>query len=188
MDALSVLLSSVTAQPAPCRLQSDDAWWSEASEILGEPGAVVVRAFSLELTARRVGRRLLFHGEILGAVEVPCGRCAEPYRHEFREPLELLLEPAPDGEAAPPGGIVLDPEDPALGRYAGDELDFGPVLVEILSLSWPMQPRCSESCLGLCPGCGRNLNSEGCGCETGGEERPFAGLEELLKQSRQRNG
>ena len=83
---------------------------------------------------------------------------------------------------------VLDPEDPEVGRYAGDELDFGAAVLEILTLAWPMQPRCRESCRGLCPNCGTNWNVEPCGCVETSVSRPFAGLKGLLERARRGGG
>ncbi len=73
-----------------------------------------------------------------------------------------------------------------LGRYAGDRLDFQPVVLEMLSLVWPMQPRCTEECRGLCPVCGSNLNTDTCSCETRASNRPLAQLGKLLQARRKR--
>jgi uncharacterized protein len=135
-----------------------------------------------------MGARLLFRGEARGSVALACGRCAEPYAHEFREPIELLLEPARGPDEVGEGGIRLDPDEPGLGRYWGEELDFTPVLVEILVLEWPMQPRCSETCRGLCSVCGTNRNLTACSCEAEGRTRPLAALGQLLEESKRNRG
>lgn len=44
------------------------------------------------------------------------------------------------------------------------EVDVTPDLREALLLAMPQFPLCSEACEGLCPQCGRNLNSGACGC------------------------
>ena len=132
----------------------------------------------------RIGARLLFRGELLGAIELPCASCAETYTHEFREAMELLLEPATERDEVPRGSVVLDPEQDGLGRYAGDEIGFENVLHDALAVSWPMQPRCSESCRGLCPLCGANRNLELCRCDSSAANRPFAALAGLMKPSR----
>ncbi len=175
----------VLETPARFELEAPATWWDEARAVFHEADLGLSRPFRADLEAYRIGARLLFRGRIGGEVEMVCGRCAAPYLCAFDEPLELLLEPAADPKAVPESGIQLDPEDLALGQYAGDELDFGPIILEILALVWPMQPRCSESCRGLCPVCGRNRNEESCNCETEEKNRPFAGLDKLLEGSRQ---
>jgi uncharacterized protein len=188
MGALSIHLDSVKESPRCFHLVSETGWWEEAREVLPEPEVVLCTPFALNLSGYRLGARLLFRGEVSGAVELHCGRCTEPYAHEFREPLELLLEPALDrGDGSKPG-IELDADDASLGRYAGDELDFEPVLRDILVLAWPMQPRCVEGCLGLCPVCGTNQNLAPCSCDASDRSRPLATLGRLLDQSKQNRG
>ncbi len=184
MSGLSIHLDSVKATPRSFRLSSGAEWWGQVREQLSELPVRLSRGFVLELEGYRLGARLLFRGEVRGAVELVCGRCAEAYVHEFRQPIELLLEPAPSPEEVGDTGLVLDPEESGVGVYAGEEVDFTPALVETLALEWPMQPRCTKQCLGLCPQCGTNRNMARCECAAGPAAQPFAELGQLLETSR----
>ena len=46
----------------------------------------------------------------------------------------------------------------------GDELDLEPLARDAVILELPLAPLCSEGCLGLCPTCGANRNTEPCAC------------------------
>ena len=184
MGALSICLENLTETPRRFLLVGDHDWWSRCRKILKEPESVIEDPFWLAIEGHRIGARLLFRGSIAGSATLTCGRCLEPYVQAFDEPLQLLLEPAPAGERLPEGGLELDPEDAALGRYQGDEIDLDAAVLELLALAWPMQPLCSETCQGLCPGCGTNLNQRSCECEAGTARRPFSGLRELIERSR----
>jgi uncharacterized protein len=187
-SGLVVRLESVVESPRPFHLESDAAWWDKVREAFGvRPGeASIAEPFVAELEGYRLGHRLLFRGRVNGKVRFACSRCAEPLEMDFAEPLELLLEPAQNPGLVPEGGIALDPEDFELGRYAGDELDFGPVIQEILALAWPMQPLCAEDCKGLCPVCGAVRSRQTCACETRQTNRPFAELGRMLEESRRK--
>ncbi|MFQ5515177.1 MAG: DUF177 domain-containing protein [Myxococcota bacterium] len=185
MSALIIHLEDVKESPRDFRLTYEAGWWEETRERRLEPDVPLRTPFELHLSGYRIGARLLFRGEAVGAVELPCARCAEPYVHDFREPIELLLEPARAHDVIGEGGLELDPDEPGLAHYAGDELDFTPVLLELLVLEWPMQPRCREDCRGLCPVCGGNRNLQRCACEAQPGLRPFAALGSLIAQSRQ---
>jgi uncharacterized protein len=187
MADLSIRVDSVTETPAPIVLETSTAWWECVRQAFQESTSKALEPFVVRLEGYRIGERLLFRGRLAGTVELDCGRCAEAYPQEFSEPLELLLEPAQNPERIPEGGIELDAEDLELGRYAGDELDFQPVILEILSLVWPMQPLCTEECRGLCAVCGRNRNTQTCSCETQAADRPLAGLGKLLEDSRKKS-
>jgi len=188
MCAWVVPVEQVKEKPRRFELEADSEWWEEVREDLKEPEAQMRRPFRLEVDGHRLGRRLLFRGELAGSIDLACSRCLDTYEESFLESFQLLLEPAPDAESVGEEGIELDPEDPELGRYAGDELDFGAAVLEILALAWPMQPRCRESCRGLCPNCGRNWNAEPCGCGDSSVSRPFAGLKGLLERARRGGG
>jgi uncharacterized protein len=186
MADLTVRCETVKETPRPFRLEADAAWWNGVRELFRDPDARLVSPLVAAFDGYRLGHRLLFRGRLTGEISLRCSRCGEPVGLSLSEPLELLLEPAQNPAQVPEGGIELDPEDLELGRYAGDELDFGPVVLEILSLAWPMQPLCSESCLGLCPMCGAARSRQECSCETRQTSRPFAGLGQMLEESRQR--
>ena len=182
MGGLSIQLRSVKETPSRFVQACDPDWWDRTREALCELEAELHRGFELDLSGYRMGARLLFRGEFSGAVELLCGRCLDPYVCEFREPVQLLLEPAVASSELAEGQIALDPDDPEVGRYAGEELDFEPVLLDVLALAWPMQPRCGEECLGLCPVCGANRNREACGCQSRDASHPFASLGRLLER------
>lgn len=167
--------------PGPFRMESGRAFWEAAAYALGD-GADPERSGHLELDGEsyRIGQRLLFRGRLRGGLALICAGCLEPFELELDEAFELLLEPAGPNAGLGESGVELDPEDLSVGRYAGDELDFAPVILEIVALAWPMRARCSEGCRGLCPVCGSNRNSDPCRCEPTSANRPFAGLDRLL--------
>jgi uncharacterized protein len=184
MSDLSIHVPSVSETPSDFRIQTTAEWWQRAHLLPAEVGIRLLEPFALQLEGYRLGRRLLFRGELGGCVELRCAACNEPFVYRHREPVELLLEPLPAGEAPPEGGLALDADDPSLGRYAGEDLDFEPVLIESLLLSWPMHQRCTEACRGLCPECGCNRNRESCECGGGAESHPFERLRSLLPRPR----
>ena len=174
--------------PQRFSLEADPAWWAAARKGLHESAAGMHRPFRLDFDAHRLGRRLLLRGSLAGSADLVCSRCLVRYEEAFDEGFQLLLEPAPASAELPESGIELDPDDAEIGRYDGDRLDFGAAVLEILALAWPMQPRCADSCRGLCSSCGTNRNVEECSCVEPAVSRPFAGLGPLLQRARRREG
>jgi len=175
-----IQLASVTETPGPFRIETTVQWWERANLLSAEPRLRLLEPFVLNLEGYRLGRRLLFRGELGGRLELECASCTELFAYAHRHPVELLLEPLPAGAEVPEYGLELDPEEDALARYAGESVSMEPVLVEALLLSWPMHARCAETCRGLCPSCGRNLNREACGCGSQAKPGPFDRLASLL--------
>lgn len=112
----------------------------------------------LKVTAEvyKHGTDVYYNGAIAGAVTCTCPRCAEefgwPLRREFRF---LIVKASPDRD--------FD-DDTGLDHYDGDEVDLGRLAREQALLALDDSVLCSETCRGLCAGCGANLNREPCRC------------------------
>ncbi|MCE2390084.1 MAG: DUF177 domain-containing protein [Proteobacteria bacterium] len=183
MGDCEIRLARVVETPRPFALKSDTGWWERARDVFAAEGGEVPRhaRWELELEGYRIGRRLLFRGELQAELGLACAWCIDPIEFPVRERVELLLEPAQNPDRIPEGGIELDPEDLSLGEYAGETLDFGRVILEILALAWPMQPRESESCPEGCERWKRKGSQRP--TAPAGANRPFEGLDELLRKA-----
>ena len=95
-----------------------------------------------------------------------------------RRPLSSTFSwcPAPSTPARQRG---IDPEDLDLDYYTGEIVDLESLLREQIILMMPLKPLCDETCKGLCPHCGANLNHETCTCATDAVNSPFAQLAKL---------
>jgi uncharacterized metal-binding protein YceD (DUF177 family) len=186
MSAFQVRVASIEETPASFALESDAAWEESAREFFAQQGGEAPSHARARLTLEgyRVGRRLLFRGQLEAELGLTCSWCVEPIEYPVRERVELLLEPSQNPERPAEGSIVLDPEDIGLGQYTGDTLDFGNVILEILALAWPMQPRGSDRCPEGCPRWQRPERAE----EGDKKIRPFAGLDQLLQARRKTAG
>lgn len=116
-------------------------------------------AISVELQLFRQGHEVLVRGRLSGEVSMQCAACLEPVKVEVEAPVELLF--------APPGATPEFAEDDPLSEMDvlhHDHLvvDVAEPLRELLIVSLPMAARCSESCKGLCPECGHDLNESEC--------------------------
>ena len=95
----------------------------------------------LEVEVRREGADIFISGDIKGKMSLTCGRCLDNYEQVLAKGIFLQL-PAPHGPV----------------------LDITDNIREEIILEYPMKPLCKESCKGLCPKCGKNLNEGACSC------------------------
>lgn len=66
---------------------------------------------------------------------------------------------------------------------AGDEpCDIDEIIFRELAMAWPMKVLCSDSCKGLCPKCGQNLNEKDCGCDRSSLDPRMAAILDIFKQ------
>ena len=121
----------------------------------------------------RAGRGYVLDGSLEGRATLRCARCLSEFDFPFAERVELRLLPA---AAAP------QEEETRLGRddlevrfYKEPRVDLVELAAEQVALAMPMKPLCSETCRGMCPHCGANLNDGVCGCTPECDDR-FAPL------------
>ena len=116
------------------------------------------------------GQFLEVTGSIKAKVRCECNRCLKSFTMTMEIPFaERYFTPGflPDEDAA---------------SYEGNEIDVTGLLRENLLLAEPLKPLCSESCRGLCPVCGTDLNVTECFCENGSVDPRLAVLQQLLKK------
>jgi uncharacterized protein len=112
-----------------------------------------------------------------GNFEVPCARCLEPVRHPLGGEFDLLFRPL--GADAGPADRALGAPDTEIGYYQEDGLVLEDVLREQVLLTLPARSLCRADCKGLCPRCGRNLNTESCTCDMAPADPRWSALSDL---------
>jgi DUF177 domain-containing protein len=110
-------------------------------------------------------------------IEALCARCLEPVAREVKKNFDLLYRPQ-GSDAGEPEIKLSSPVETDVGYYRGDGLLLEDVLREQVLLTIPLKVVCSEQCKGLCPQCGKNLNSGNCECPPLPEPR-WAALKDI---------
>jgi uncharacterized protein len=131
-----------------------------------------------EVNVVNTGSLLLVRGRLHACVRVNCVRCLA----ECELPLEFsFLEEFATGEteADVPTMDREEPETAAMDHYV---LDAGELVRQQLAVNVPMAQVCQETCAGLCPHCGQNLNEGPCGCPREPDNGPWSSLAGLLEQ------
>ena len=74
----------------------------------------------------------------------------------------------------------MEDDDLTTAFYRDEQIDLGQLVLEQFYLAVPMKPLCRESCRGLCPECGTNLNTGTCSCMREWVDPRLEGLRALL--------
>jgi uncharacterized protein len=115
-----------------------------------------------------------------GEFEIACARCLEPVRRTLSGKFDLLYRPL--GADAGPSERAISAADTEIGYYQGSGLMLEDVLREQVLLSLPARTLCREDCKGLCPRCGRDLNSESCACDQAPADPRWSALSGLASR------
>lgn len=110
------------------------------------------------VTAQVLKPRLIVHGEVEVPLRGECSRCGGFFSTLVRDPAFLRDYLLQDGQK---------------------EVDITPDLREAILLQLPANPLCAESCAGVCPKCGSNLNEGPCECRPSSDGGRWGALDGL---------
>ena len=137
----------------------------------------VVAPVSLAFDIFKDNDQFRLAGHTRTTLELPCSRCLEPLTIPMDLPFDLRYQPhtANAGE----GEREIEEDDLSTAFYENDEIDLEQLMREQFYLALPMKPLCSDTCRGLCPVCGTNLNRGTCDCKRGWDDPRLAPLRQL---------
>lgn len=129
----------------------DDPW--------GPADEAIVDPIVLDLHLEAVVEGILVRGEIEVHLDLPCARClASQATDRTISVAELFVDPTKredDQVADDDGGYELIDDRNAL--------DLSTLVRDAVVIDLPTRVLCREDCLGLCPTCGVDRNTQACG-------------------------
>jgi len=138
----------------------------------------VLRRVDISGSVRKVRRSVFFAGTLDLALETPCSRCLETANLSLKADFNYTLLPeVSTGKEE----MELSAEDLDVVYYAGEVIDLTPIIFEQIMLQIPMKVLCNESCKGICPRCGINLNMGKCDCRSDFIDERLVVLKTLIK-------
>jgi uncharacterized metal-binding protein YceD (DUF177 family) len=117
-------------------------------ELIGVPEGAPVE---LHLRLESVMEGVLVSGEVDVPVVGSCARCLEPIEDSLALDVQELY--AYEGSTT-----EATSEEDEVRRVEGEQLDLEPMVRDLVVLSLPLAPTCTEDCAGLCVDCGQRLD------------------------------
>jgi len=163
-------LTDIPAEGREFSFQDDQAWvylWEKNKLPCAMAESLIVW---LSIIPQKKG--FYIQGKISGSVFLPCHRCLEQARVGVDYSFGLFEEFEP---------VEPDHVQKPLLRFIDGawELDIEHLFWEQFVLALPDKYLCSESCKGLCPHCGQNLNEKNCSCERNAGDPRLAVLKQF---------
>jgi uncharacterized protein len=126
------------------------------------------------------GGQVRVQGRLTVSVEADCDRCLGTAPYSLDEPFDLFYQPSSIIDEDE-DEIEIDDKTAEIGFYNGEGIELEEILQEQVVLLLPVQRLCSESCLGICPICGKNRNESGCHCTAALTDDRWSGLKQFKK-------
>ncbi|MEO5740667.1 MAG: DUF177 domain-containing protein [Vicinamibacterales bacterium] len=118
-------------------------------------------------------------GRVTGEIELACSRCLESFTLPIVSDFDLRYIPRTENIGE--GEREVEEDDLATAFYDDEHIDLTHLIMEQFQLALPMKPLCKDSCKGLCPECGTNLNTGTCNCSPVWEDPRLAALKALKR-------
>jgi uncharacterized protein len=135
------------------------------------------------LRFEKVGSEVLAQGEVTTRMELQCSRCLRNFPRDMDMNINVVYHPVEELRGEEKHEVREDELD--MGFYKDDELDIQDLVMEQILLNIPMKPLCSESCRGICPKCGADMNVNPCRCEQKETDPRLAVLKKLLEEGKE---
>ena len=136
----------------------------------------VMLAFDVD---RQEPGRYRVAGHLTGEIELACSRCLEPFTLPVASDFDLRYVPRMENVGE--GEREVEEDDLSTAFYDDEQIDLSQLVMEQFQLALPMKALCRESCRGLCPNCGTNLNTGSCDCNLKWEDPRFAALKAMKR-------
>jgi uncharacterized protein len=157
---LKINVSKIPEGGRAFQFERGDAWF-RANLPEGSPPDFGLDRIDVSCTARRIKENVFIVGTFSTVAKLSCCRCLEMIRLPLRSSFKYTFAPPP---ARCKDEVELHAADLDFAYYEADVIDLDAVIFEQILLQIPIKPLCSDSCSGLCPHCGVNLNVTRCDC------------------------
>ncbi|PIT98601.1 MAG: hypothetical protein COT74_12910 [Bdellovibrionales bacterium CG10_big_fil_rev_8_21_14_0_10_45_34] len=146
--------------------EGEDFEWTETETSLTDNLKDVLGSNSFVATAHIMpsGSAYDVHGAIRSQCDLTCGRCLKSYKMPLDLKFHEILLLSETKNKTMIRGTPEDFEDVGALHIKSLNFDIGEMYREFIILEQPPYPVCSESCQGLCPKCGQDLNEKKCDC------------------------
>lgn len=145
-----------------------------------EESAVFLQPVHADVSVKKVGEEVFIKGRIRAVLSFVCSRCLVPYEFPVDSRFDLIYLP----EELEQAKDELDSDDLNTSFYYSRRIDLREVVLEQFNLTFPVKPLCSETCQGICPVCGKNINNGECSCEKDDFDARLEKLNIFLKDKR----
>ena len=135
-----------------------------------EPAAVTGKV-------RLSGNEVFVNGHVETRAQVECDRCLKPV--ELPVSADFALEYIPGAEYESGGTAELTEAEMSVSVFDGEAIDVDEVVKEQILLAVPTRMLCREDCKGICPECGKDLNTGECNCVKHDIDPRWAALKNL---------
>ena len=173
---MKILINNIPDEGLKISLHKDSDWFRDLLPEK-EKNDFSIHGIDVFCQAKRIRETVFIDGSLETTVTANCCRCLEathlPVKINFRYTFLPQKNSAKQEDE-------LSAEDLEYVYYQDDVIDLDNLIFEQVMLQIPIKVLCTDTCKGLCPHCGINLNTAKCCCHAEHVDERLAVLKKLI--------
>lgn len=165
----------------PLELSGDEAIdrFPALVEIQAAGECIFTSPVSYSLAVTKEYGHIRVSGDVKTTVSICCSRCLAEYESSISSYFTIIFRKGIVEPGFSEDETELSEDDLISSVYSGDEIDLTHDIEEQVAMAIPLKPLCEESCKGLCPECGVDLNKSSCTCTEKAFNFKFSALKDF---------
>jgi uncharacterized protein len=178
---MDIHVEQIDAGGLDLRFENQPQEFPVLAEMIAQGECEFMKPIQTAIRAVRMADQVEVEGNVRTTVALPCARCLKAFQTAIISHFALSFSKRSDevAAAAEEDELELRPEEINRIDYQGEKISLHETVQEQVVLAFPIRALCSETCRGLCPQCGADLNAGDCGCSPQSSDNRFARLKNL---------
>mgnify|MGYP003827741201 CR=1 FL=1 len=176
---MKIHVPKITEEGLDLAFSRDGKWLKELLPA-EEADRFSIERVDVACRVRKVRDSVFVEGSLDTVIETDCSLCLEKARIPVKSRFHYTFVPR-RGEVEEEKELTT--EDMDVEYYQEETIDLDPIILEQIVLQIPIRVVCQETCRGLCPQCGINLNTSSCTCSEKKIDERLSVLKDLKLKS-----
>ena len=171
---MKIIINNIPEEGLNLQFHKDSDWFRDLLPEK-EKSDFSLQGIDIFCAAKKMRETVFIDGNLEATVVSNCCRCLEATNFPIKSTFRYTFVPAQNRLMEE----ELSPEDLEYGFYQDDVIDLDGLLFEQIVLQIPIKILCTDTCKGLCPHCGININMASCSCHAEFIDERLAVLKKL---------
>jgi uncharacterized protein len=156
---VKIIINNIPEEGLNLQFHKDSDWFRDLLPEK-EKSDFSLQGIDVFCAVKKMRETVFIDGNLEATAVSNCCRCLEATNFPIKSTFKYTLVPAKNRLMEE----ELSPEDLEYGFYQDDVIDLDGLIFEQIVLQIPIKVLCTDTCKGLCPHCGININMASCGC------------------------
>ena len=156
---MKIIINTIPEEGLNLQFHKDSDWFRNLLPEK-EKSDFALQKVDVFCAVKKMRETVFIDGILEATVASNCCRCLEATNFPIKSTFKYTFIPAENRLMEE----ELSSEDLEYGFYQDDVINLDGLIFEQIVLQIPIKVLCTDTCKGLCPHCGININMASCGC------------------------